>query len=204
MVRFCEICDIITDEISLLEVEKMETEQTVQWHMYEMEYKGGAVESALPLVPFEEKYYEQYKNLADDCFYEMRKALNIRPYDKHSYSLDKPMELKENTFLFLNNDEIICAVTFSENGIKTVIVSLKYQRQGLGKKLMEFAISYMQNREISPIKLTVTKWNKNAIRLYESLGFAITKESIVEGVNTKDASGDWSFEFTETKGLDIQ
>ncbi|MCL2400265.1 MAG: GNAT family N-acetyltransferase [Defluviitaleaceae bacterium] len=183
----------------------MENKQIVEWNMYEMEYTGGRVESSFSLVPFEEKYYEQYVNLMDDCYYEMRKALNIRPYEKHSYSLDKPMELKKNTFILPgDNDEIIGAVTISETYIGTVAVGKKYQQQGYGRKLTQFAISYIQNCGDKTAKLAVAKWNKNAIALYKSLGFVITKESTVEGVNTKSKDGSWSFEFTETKGLDIQ
>ena len=83
-------------------------------------------------------------------------------------------------------------------------VSPKYQRKGYGRKLTEFAINYMQNRGDTTIKLSVTKWNGNAIALYKSLGFVVTKELSVRGVNTKDIDGTWSFEFIETKGLDIQ
>lgn len=169
-----------------------------------MEYNGGLVETDLSPVLFEEQYYEQYKKLFDDCFYEIRKALNIKPYEKHSYSLKEPAKLKENTFLFLNCDEIICAVTCSKNEIENVAVNLKYQRQGFGRKIMNFALSYIQKRGDSPIKLTVTKWNRNAIVLYESLGFEITKESTAKGVNSKDADGNWVFEFTETEGLSIR
>jgi len=139
--------------------------QSVTWNMYEMEYKGGIVKSVLSLIPFEEKYYRQYTDLMDECFYEMRKALNIRPYEKHSYSLDEPAELKNNTFLLLNDDEIIGAVTCSETDIRSVAVGLKHQCKGYGRKLTEFAINYMQNRGDTTIKLTVTKWNKNAITL---------------------------------------
>jgi ribosomal protein S18 acetylase RimI-like enzyme len=182
----------------------MESKQAVKWDMYEMEYKGGLVNSDLPLVPFEEKYYEQYARLMDDCFYEMRKALNIQPYDKHSYSLEEPQKLEQDTFLLLNGNDIICAVSFSENDIKNVAVNVNFQRQGFGRKLMEFAVSYMQKNLKSPIKLSVTKWNSNAIALYQSLGFEITKESTVEGLNTKDADGNWSFEFTAAKDLNIR
>ena len=143
----------------------MRNEYVVKWNMYEMEYKGGAVASTLPLTLFEEKYYEQYKKLMDGCFYEMRKALDIRPYEKHSYSLDEPMELRKNTFLLMDGDEIICAATCAENDIRNVAVSLHHQGQGYGRKLTEFAISYMQNRGDAAIKLTVTKWNENAIGL---------------------------------------
>lgn len=182
----------------------IETKIITQFNLYEMEYKGGKVESDLTLCLLDEKHYRQYKNLIDSCFYEMRKALNIRPFEKHSVSLNELTKLKENTFLLLNGDEIICAVTCSEQNIENVAVDLKYQRQGYGRKLMEFALRYMQKRGDSSIKLTVMKWNKHAIALYESLGFEVTRESILEGVNKKDADGHWTFEFTATKGFNIR
>jgi len=172
--------------------------------MYEMEYKGGVTESNLPLILFKEKYYEQYKKLIDDCFYEMREALNIRPYEKHSNSLVEPKRLKENTYLLLNDEEIIGVFSFFENEIGNVAVNSKYRRQGYGRKLIELALSNMQKRRVSPIILTVAKWNKNAIALYKSLGFEIAKETIVEGVSTKDTAGNWTFEFTSTGGLALR
>lgn len=181
----------------------MENKQIVKFNMYEMEYRGDTVESELPFITFEEKYYEQYKHLIDSCYYEMRKALNIQPYEKYCDSLEKVMEQKKNIFLFLEDDEIICTVSCLENEIESVAVNLKYQRQGYGRKLMNFAINHMQKRGDSYIKLTVTKWNKNAIALYEKLGFKITKERTVNGVSTKDAEGQWTFEFIETSGLNI-
>lgn len=182
----------------------MGNKQIVRFNMYEMEYKGGALESNLLFIPFEEKYYKQYKNLIDDCFYEMRKALNIQPYEKFCSNLEELLKQKKNIFLLLGGDEIICAVSCFENEIGNVAVNLKYQRQGYGRKLMEFALSYMQKRGDFPIKLTVTKWNKNAIALYESLGFEVSKETTVEGISTKDANGNWSFEFTATGGLNLR
>lgn len=182
----------------------MEIKQKVRFNMYEMEYKGGGAESDLSLIQFEEKYYEQYKNLINDCYYEMRKALNIQPYEKFCTNLEELLKQKKNIFLLLGVDEIICAVSCFENEIGNVAVNLKYQRQGYGRKLMEFALRYMQKRGDSPIKLTVTKWNKNAIALYESLRFEVAKETTVEGVSTKDIDGNWTFEFTETAGLNLR
>lgn len=183
----------------------MENRQIVRFNMYEMEYNGSTVESDLPFIPFEEKYYKQYKDLIDDCFYEMRKALNIQPYNKFCGSLEEVMKKKENFFLLLEGDEIICSVSCLENEIGNVLVNLKYQRQGYGRKVMEFALGYMQKRGDSSIKLTVTEWNKNAIALYEKLGFEIIKETTVEGISTRDAfNGNWTFEFTETGGLNLR
>ena len=90
----------------------------VRWDMYEMEYRGKDAYSDMPLVPFEEKYIKIYEDLMDSCFYEMRRALNIKPYQKHSCSLEEPAELAKNTYVLLNGGEIICAVTFSQGVIR--------------------------------------------------------------------------------------
>ncbi|MCL2574320.1 MAG: GNAT family N-acetyltransferase [Defluviitaleaceae bacterium] len=178
--------------------------QSVNWNMYEMEYKGNEVKSNLSLIPLEDEYYEQYKTLIDTCYYNMRKDLNIHPYEKHSYSLEEPEVLMRNTFLFIDDDKIVGAVTCNKNLIENVAVSPKYQKQGYGRELALFAISHMQTRGNEPIKLTVTKWNENAITLYISLGFEITKELIVKGVNKKDDNGNWAFEFIDAKDLNIR
>jgi len=175
----------------------VENKQVVRFNVYEMEYKGGVVESALPLIPFEAKYYERYRNLFTSCFYEMRKALNVRPY-KEFYSLEELAKQKDNIFLLLGGDEIVGTVSCFKNEIENVAINLKYQRQGYGRKLVKFALNYMQKRGDSPIKITVTKWNKSAIALYKSLGFEVIAEKTVEGVNIEGADGNCTFQFTET------
>jgi GNAT superfamily N-acetyltransferase len=183
--------------------------QVVEFGVYEMEYKGNATEldvseSSISPISFDKNYYERYSGLINTCFYEMRKALNIQPYESYCADLEELMGQKENIFLLLDGDEIIGAVSCYENEIENLAVSLKYQRQGFGKKLMRFALDYMQKRGTSPIKLTVTQWNRSAIALYESFDFVITKETTVRGVSTKDVAGNWTFEFTTTGGLHLQ
>ncbi len=182
----------------------MTEKQIVRFDMYEMQYKGGLLNSELPAITFEKKYYEKYKELINSCFYEMRKELDIQPYGEFCASLEELMEHKENIFLLMDGEEIICTATCGKNEIGMVAVNLKYQHQGYGRKIMEFAISYVQKQGNYPIKLTVTKWNKNAIALYKSLGFEIIKETTVEGVSTKDINGKWTFEFTSTGGLSVR
>ena len=193
-----------TDIGHIWKVKILELKQIVKFNMCEMEYKGGLVKSESPFILLEDEYYEQYKALIDDCFYEMRKALDVRPYEKHSDSLEHPEKLKENTFILLSGEEIICAVTCSENYIGKMAVSQRYRRQGYGRKALEFALSYMQKRGDFPIALTVAKWNKNAIAMYESTGLVITKESTVAGVNVKKSEDIWTFEFTATDDINLR
>ena len=165
----------------------MPSKISTSFNMYEMNYIGGTLNSDSLFIPLEEKRYNQYINIIDDCYYQMRAELNIKPYDKHSYSLEEFSKLKDNTFMMLNREEIICAVTCMGNWIENAVVNPKHQRQGYGRKLMEFAISHLQKRGESHIRLTVAKWNEKAIALYKSLGFEIVKEEVVHGVNTTES-----------------
>ena len=53
-------------------------------------------------IPFEEKYWREYMKIYNECFYEMRKQLEIEPIN--FYSDYSQMEGKaDNTFLYLQN-----------------------------------------------------------------------------------------------------
>ena len=49
---------------------------------YEMKYVNDSVEkSDIICIPFEAKYFQKYMRIYNECFYEMRKALDIQPYN---------------------------------------------------------------------------------------------------------------------------
>ncbi|MCL2407545.1 MAG: GNAT family N-acetyltransferase [Defluviitaleaceae bacterium] len=182
----------------------MGTKDTAQWNVYEMEYAGGAVMSSIAFVPFSINHYDKYIALMNECFYEMRKALNVQPYAEQHRGLDSPHVLAQNTYLYLDDNEIVCAVTIDGNVIKSLAVNQKYQRQGYARKAMLFAMHRLQSHNISPLKLTVTKWNERALALHKSLGFLLTREYVVKGYNTQNADGSYSFVFEETTDLEIR
>jgi ribosomal protein S18 acetylase RimI-like enzyme len=141
---------------------------------YKMQYLGNVIVSNLDLVCYEDKYYESYKIVYEQCFYEMRKALELVPYNCCD-SKDKLDNKKSDIFLLVADNEIIGSVAIYGNEIDDLIVNKKYQGQGYGKKLLFFAISYMQKNKIEPIKLCVLKWNEKAVNLYEKYGFKCIK-----------------------------
>ena len=52
--------------------------------VYEMEYKHPFDErSSVELVPYSSAYQEQYRTMYNDCYHEMREALDIQPYCGH-------------------------------------------------------------------------------------------------------------------------
>ena len=49
---------------------------------YEMKYEKNNIEkSNILCIPFEQKSFQQYMKIYNACFYEMRKSLDIKPYN---------------------------------------------------------------------------------------------------------------------------
>lgn len=176
----------------------------IEFNIYEMKYKGALRDSSLPVITFDKKYYSRYKELINNSYYEMREALNIKPHKGFCPNLEVLIEEKDTIFLLMNEDEIICTASCEDNEVSNVAVNLKYQNCGYGRKILDYAMSYLQKQGHSTIKLTVLKWNKKAIALYKSAGFEITNETTVTGISSKDEYGNWSFELTSTGDYHIR
>ncbi len=51
-------------------------------------------------------------------------------------------------------------------------VKSNHQKTGLGKFLFNYIVDYAKSENISSIQLTVSEFNKNAIKFYEALGMS--------------------------------
>jgi ribosomal protein S18 acetylase RimI-like enzyme len=60
--------------------------------------------------------------------------------------------------------------------ITQICVQPGYQRNGIGRILMEASIEALQQRRYHDLTLTVTSANQNAVRLYETLGFCTLRK----------------------------
>lgn len=139
-----------------------------------MKYLGGKVETKVNLISYKDSYFEEYKFIYEECFREMRTALELKPID----CCDAREQLNDNKnkiFLLVEEDKIIGSVFINDNEIDDLIVSKKYQGKGYGKKILLWAIKYMQEQQSETILLHVADWNKKAIKLYEDCGFKIIK-----------------------------
>lgn len=77
---------------------------------YEMNYYKDVVEqSNISCISFEAQYFQQYMRIYNECFYEMRKALDIEPYN--FLSDYKQIEGKvKDIYLLVSKGEIIGSV----------------------------------------------------------------------------------------------
>lgn len=144
---------------------------------YEMTYLHPVTESTcIEPVPYSSKFQEQYKNIYNACYHEMREALEIKPYDfiQDATFFDEGME---NVYLLIEQGEIIGSVALKGEEIDDLIVNPKFQGQGFGKQLLLWAL---QNIQTGKVMLHVAAWNERAVNLYKKCGFEIT-ETIVIG-----------------------
>ena len=142
---------------------------------YKMQYIADWVEeSAIVCLPFEEKYFDTYKVIYNACFYEMRRALEVKPYDFYK-SFEQMKDKAKDNFVLIKNKEIIGAVACYSNEIDDLIVNPDYQNQGYGKELLLWGMNHIRKQNNEPITLHVAQWNQKATTLYEKIGFEVCK-----------------------------
>lgn len=142
---------------------------------YEMQYKGnGILFTDVKLIPFQKKYYSEYESIYNECFYDMRKALEVEPYNFYS-DFGQVEDKMKDIFLFLQDEIIVGSVACYGNEIDDLVVNKKYQNNGVGQKLLFWAINHIRMYSERPIIIHVAKWNEKALSIYQRNGFIITK-----------------------------
>lgn len=134
-----------------------------------LEYKNDII-----CVPFQEKYWNEYKKIYNECFYKMRKELEVEPinfYSGYSQIKDKINDI----FLYFQNEVIAGAVSCYGNELDDLIVNKPFQGQGLGQKLLLWGMNHIKEQGYKEIILHVAEWNQNAVELYLKNGFSIKK-----------------------------
>ena len=103
---------------------------------YEMLYnKAFKYQNDIICVPFQKEYWKEYMKIYNECFYKMRKALEVEPINFY-YDYSQIKDKINDIFLFLQNGVIIGAVSCYENEMDDLIVEQSFQGQGIGQKLL--------------------------------------------------------------------
>ena len=142
--------------------------------VYEMSHKKELPEkSVISCIPMESKYFDVYMKIYNACFYDMRKALEIKPYD-FLYSYSQIAEKIQDIYLLMEEEEIIGSVACYGNEVDDLIVNPVYQKRGYGKQLLLWAMEQIREKNQDPITLHVAEWNQHAVALYRKMGFEVT------------------------------
>ena len=149
------------------------------FYAYEMQYIGKAtIFEEVPITLFCEKYYSQYERIYNECFYEMRKALDVKPYNFYS-DIEQIRGRMPNIFMLMHCETIIGSVGCYGTEIDDLIVNKEFQNRGHGKTLLLWAIHHIRTYTDEPITIHVAEWNQNALKLYMRYGFVVTKKEKV-------------------------
>ena len=139
---------------------------------HKMEYIRPVTEkAAVMLVPYVPKYQDQYRRMYNECYREMREALDIKPYDfiQDDSFFSNGMN---NVYLLVKDEELIGSVALKGSEIDDLIVTPEFQNKGYGKQILLWALENIKSEKII---LHVAQWNRKAISLYERNGFEITE-----------------------------
>lgn len=143
---------------------------------YEMLFRGNIpYGGGLSCISFREKYWTEYMKIYNECFYEMRKTLEIEPinfYSDYSQMKDKA----DSTHLYIQNGMIVGAVSCYGNELDDLFVNKAFQRRGLGQKLLLWGMNRIKEQGYDEIILHVAEWNQTAVKLYLKNGFVIRKK----------------------------
>ena len=143
-----------------------------------MEYSGGPVHTHLHLRNYSNRDFDAYKRIYNECFFDMRTALQRFPVDCCDSKEDLEKKRDKNFVLEIDGS-LVGSVAVYGSEIDDLIVAKKFQRMGYGEALLRYAVSYLQSNSISPIVLHVADWNQGAIKMYLKNGFSIAKTEIV-------------------------
>ena len=140
---------------------------------YEMKYVNDSVEkSGIICIPFREEFFQEYMRIYNECFYEMRKALDIQPYNFLN-EYNQIVEKVKDIYLLINQGEIIGSIACYGNEIDDLVVNKKFQHKGYGKQLLLWGMQHIREKSNEPITLHVAEWNNEALKLYKKVGFDI-------------------------------
>ena len=144
--------------------------------VYEMKYTNAhAPQSDIACIPFRAEFFQEYMGIYNECFYEMRKALDIQPYhflNEYQQIADKARDI----YLLTGRGAIIGSVACYGNEIDDLIVDQKFRHRGYGKQLLLWGMGHIRERSNDPITLHVAAWNHDALMLYKKAGFEIAKQ----------------------------
>lgn len=144
-----------------------------------MQYTGGEMPSpTLAIRNYLDTDYPVYKEVYNDCFADMRRALGLHPVDCCD-TREALLSKAENIFILEIDDRLAGSIAIYNGEIDELIVAKQYRRKGYGKGLLRFAVARIQRMGISPIILHVADWNRGAIELYSQNGFSIVKTETV-------------------------
>ncbi len=123
------------------------------------------------------------------------KHIAAQAYDKYVDQLDQPplpllhdydeVARAGNTYVLTIRQQVVGMVTFLSYPdhllLRNLAVLPAYQRQGLGRMLVDFVEAEARRRNLTEVRLWTREEMSDNIRYYQDLGYSLTKKAVVDG-----------------------
>ena len=131
----------------------------------------------LRIVPYEEKYKQSVFDFTDRCFQDLGKA--FEPNGRHSF-YNEIESAFDSFWCLIAESQVIGTVALkkiddSTVELKALYLSNDFRGIGLGRRLMETAISFAKEKGFERVVLDSMSKYKDALRLYVNFGFMETE-----------------------------
>lgn len=128
--------------------------------------------------PFAETDWEEYRDIYNECYYDMRKSLEIEPYNY----LEKREQLEGKTpgiYVFRVKEEMVASIACYGNEADDLFVKKSWQKKGIGRALLVWAMENIRKQGYEEVVLHVAEWNQHAMKMYQEVGFQVTERIVV-------------------------
>lgn len=110
-------------------------------------------------------------------------GVGLNNVDDSKQGIAKYLDRNPNTSFVAEDDgNILGAIMAGHDGRRGIIhhtvVSEKYQRQGIGKKLVDSALEALQNEGISKVLLVAFERNKKGNAFWQKQGFTVREDLV--------------------------
>ncbi|MFC0179817.1 ribosomal protein S18-alanine N-acetyltransferase [Thorsellia kenyensis] len=112
--------------------------------------------------------------------YKIEQQSHLFPWPKNIF--ESNFGLRYANFVIFKQNNLagfcICQTVVDEATLFNIAISPEMQRKGLGELLLSHLINELETVGIKTLWLEVRKSNKNAIKLYEKMGFATVTQRV--------------------------
>ena len=134
----------------------------------------------LTVRPYNDADFDTWTRVINECFYPMRKAIDVRPhviFDAGDLATRQRLRGTTNeNILFYDGDQLVGVAGIVGSEIDPIAVVESQRRKGYGRRITAYCTNRVLARGISPVNLTVTTWNTAARRMYEEAGYRLAEQ----------------------------
>lgn len=130
--------------------------------------------------PYSDADFDTWVRVINECFYPMRKAIDVRPHvifdAGNPATRQRLRDTTNENILFYDGDQLVGVAGIVGSEIDPIAVVTDQRRKGYGRRITAYCTNRVLARGMSPVNLTVTTWNTAARRMYEEAGYRVAEQ----------------------------